>query len=448
MSELTKNTGESDSIAAQSSLPTGTPDSGIRCRAMVMPKGAPMGASRVPCGAGPHPTLPEHCEKGHFWKSNSKAGVSTKRYLEQRVRDIEMAVDAFLRDDLGWLNPADAPRETRKEVRRAEHYEVLSERFLNESKPERSDKFAERAATIRERLRTDARHRPERGPRAPSNGDEPRGESDVAFVRRRLMEVVANGTDAAVVSAARELREQYDFGPSTTAATDAEAVSRLPLHVIESHILHVQVQLHRLDHPDDTRPAADIAREIVAREQAEREAIAAAIDFEAIRRAEQQASMRRSAELNRKIQDVQRPPVAPTVETQAPQPESRPAADVIEMSRFRPVAGGFRGVSDRAAAYPRAIASCRATLRSSPFAVCSVERRAYIAAPIALVIVISIVPARPFVPSLILRSRPQVARPRSQAEAHETHANLKQSTAGIGSIALRLHPVTGTNDFC
>jgi hypothetical protein len=35
MTELTKNAVESDSIAAQSSLPTGTPDPGIRCRAMV-----------------------------------------------------------------------------------------------------------------------------------------------------------------------------------------------------------------------------------------------------------------------------------------------------------------------------------------------------------------------------------------------------------------------------
>jgi hypothetical protein len=319
MAEMTKNAGESGSVVPPIPAPPKPPDAGIRCG----------------CGAGPHPTNPDLCEAGHFWKQNKKQGVSPRRYLAQRAENIEVEVDTFLRDDLGWSNPADAPVDTRKEVRRAVNWDLMYERFLQASKPERADKFAERAATLRERLRTDPRHRPQRGQRAAATGNEPRAESDVAFVRRRLMEVVENGTDAAVVSAARELREQYGLG-ACAAATTPEAVSHLPLPVIEARIWQLEVQLH----PDSgTRPAADILREIVA--EAER----AAIDIEAIRRAEREAAMRRSAE--QKLTTASTPEPQPQIPPPAvvppspeqPRPPTRPTTDtpsavVIEMRKF------------------------------------------------------------------------------------------------------------------
>jgi hypothetical protein len=134
----------------------------------------------------------------------------------------------------------------------------------------------------------------------------------------------------------------YPAVESRVSGLDAEGVSHLPLPVIEARIWELEVQLH----PDSgTRPAADILREIVA--EAER----AAIDIEAIRRAEREAAIRRSAESKHTVPDIPEPPVASTPEPQAATPAtptqrpptqplpSRPDTDtpsavVIEMRKF------------------------------------------------------------------------------------------------------------------
>jgi hypothetical protein len=128
----------------------------------------------------------------------------------------------------------------------------------------------------------------------------------------------------------------YPAVESRVSGLDAEGVSHLPLPVIEARIWELEVQLH----PDSgTRPAADILREIVA--EAER----AAIDIEAIRRAEREAAMRRSAE--QKLTTASTPEPQPQIPPPAvvppspeqPRPPTRPTTDtpsavVIEMRKF------------------------------------------------------------------------------------------------------------------
>jgi hypothetical protein len=237
-----------------------------------------------PCIAkGPHPKYPNRCTSMHPLPGFAVDGGSNRRYLHEHRDEVNVSFEEHL-----WergLSRDTAPVSARNLCKQAARLAVLLDH-----RADNAEKTADLTKKYTDLLRAlDSLH--------------PTPESRVS------------GLDA----------------------NTPEAVSHLPLPVIEARIWQLEVQLH----PDSgTRPAADILREIVA--EAER----AAIDIEAIRRAEREAAMRRSAESKHTVPDIPEPPVASTPEPQAATPATPtqrpptqplpplPPAVVIEMRKF------------------------------------------------------------------------------------------------------------------
>ncbi|HEX5474967.1 MAG TPA: hypothetical protein VFX12_09930 [Vicinamibacterales bacterium] len=122
-----------------------------------------------------------------------------RRYRNEHQERITELQEAFLREQLGWRNPADAPFLTRKEARRAATYDVLAER---REQQERYIRLADKGANIWNGLASDPAHH---APRAAA--DDPyrrmtrdemvaRLEALLAYLKTPFEEAIARSVEA------------------------------------------------------------------------------------------------------------------------------------------------------------------------------------------------------------------------------------------------------------